>query len=133
MDQPSIPAEVANHVLAHFGASGYQAGSFTTHLLCAFATADETNFNQLAFAFPEYAAAVAAIQYDPHGVTRLQTIARGEKADEETTVPQCPEALFNPETDDLRRCVQHGPHEWHKTPGGTEWRVRVDESTEVPF
>lgn len=77
---PTIPAEVANHVLAHFGAGGYQAGSFTTHLLCAFATADEVNFHRLAAAFPEYGAAVAAIQYDPHGVTALQRIAGATEA-----------------------------------------------------
>lgn len=77
---PAIDAETANHVLFHFGAGGYQAGSFTTHLLCAFATADEVNFHRLAAAFPEYGAAVAAIQYDPKGVTTLQAIARGEEA-----------------------------------------------------
>lgn len=79
MTQPSIDAETANHVLFHFGAGGYQAGSFTTHLLSAFATADEVNFHRLAAAFPEYGAAVGAMQYDPHGVTNLQAIARGKE------------------------------------------------------
>jgi predicted dienelactone hydrolase len=77
---PTISAETANHVLFHFGRGGYQAGSFTTHLLSAFAAADQQNFHHLAEAFPEYGAAVAAIQYDPNGVTNLQTIARGEAA-----------------------------------------------------
>lgn len=76
----SITPEVANHVLFHFGQGGYQAGSFTTHLLCAFATADEQHFFRLSDAFPEYGAAVAAIQYDPKGVTNLTAIAQGEVA-----------------------------------------------------
>jgi hypothetical protein len=134
MDQPTIPAEVANHVLFHFGCGGYQAGSFTTHLLCAFATADEENFHRLASAFPEYGAAVAAIQYDPLGVTALQRLAGGEEAAEEPPAPQCPEALFNPDTDDLRRCVAPpGLHELHQAADGTEWHITLDTSTEVPF
>lgn len=73
----AITPEVANHVLAHFGQGGYQAGSFTTHLLAALVTADEENFFKLSAAFPGYGAAVAAIQYDPKGVTNLQAIAAG--------------------------------------------------------
>ncbi|PVC73511.1 hypothetical protein [Streptomyces sp. CS081A] len=76
----AITPEAANHVLFHYGRGGYQAGSFTTHLLCAFATADEQNFFRLSEAFPEYGAAVAAIQYDPKGVTNLTIIAQGEVA-----------------------------------------------------
>ncbi|MFJ8583679.1 hypothetical protein ACIRD2_03325 [Streptomyces sp. NPDC093595] len=129
---PVITAETANHVLFHFGCGGYQAGSFTTHLLSAFATADEQHFHRLAAAFPEYAAAVAAIQYDPHGVINLRAIARGEVA-AEAAAPQCPEALLNPETGDIRRCVQRGRHDWHQTPSGTQWRVPVDGTIEVPF
>lgn len=72
---PTIPAEVAAHVLWHFGHGGYPAGSFTQHLLSAFATADEVNFHQLTNAFPAYGAAVAAMQYDPQGVTNLQALA----------------------------------------------------------
>lgn len=51
----------------------------------------------------------------------------------EPSAPQCPEALFNPDTGDLRRCVQRGRHDWHRTPGGTEWRLPVDSSTEPPW
>lgn len=131
---PTITPETANHVLFHFGRGGYQPGSFTTHLLSAFATADEVNFHRLADAFPEYGAAVAAIQYDPQGVTTLQAIASGKAAAAEPPAPQCPEALFNPETGNLRRCVvPPSRHEWHQTASGTEWRVPVDTTTEVPF
>lgn len=54
-------------------------------------------------------------------------------ATEEAPAPQCPEALFNPETGNLLRCVQRGRHDWHQTAGGTEWRIPVDSSTEAPF
>ncbi|MGW0312070.1 hypothetical protein [Streptomyces flavidovirens] len=77
---PTIPAETANHVLFHYGRGGYQAGSFTTYILSAFATADEVNFHRLATAFPDYGAAVAAIQYDRDGVAHLQRIADGKPA-----------------------------------------------------
>lgn len=40
-----------------------------------------------------------------------------------TTSPQCPEALYSPDTDVLRRCIQRGPHEWHMSEGGVEWRL----------
>ena len=38
------------------------------------------------------------------------------------TTPQCPEALYSPETDVLRRCVQRAPHDWHEAEGGVQWR-----------
>jgi hypothetical protein len=131
---PTIPADVAAHVLFHYGHDGgYQAGSFTTHILNAAGTADPSNLGRLAAGFPEYVAAVAAIQYDPNGVERLQAIVRGEAAAEEAPVPQCPEALFNPDTGNLRRCVQRGRHDWHETRGGTQWRIPADRATDVPF
>lgn len=77
---PTIPAETANHVLWHYGHGGYQAGTFTQHLISALATADMDNKAKLANAYPDYAAAVIAIEYDPDGVTNLQRIARGEAA-----------------------------------------------------
>lgn len=131
---PAIPAETANHVLFHFGYGGYQAGSFTQPLIQAIAAADVVNQDKLATVYPDYVAAVHAYQYDPDGIANLQRIAAGEQPAAETPEPQCPEALFNPDTGDLLRCiVPPGPHDWHKTPGGTEWRVSVDTSTEVPF
>jgi hypothetical protein len=131
---PTIPPDVAAHVLFHYGRpGGYQAGSFTTSLLNAMGTADPSNLDKLAAGFPDYVAAVTAIQYDPQGVERLQNIVRGEKAAEESPAPQCPEALFNPDTGALRRCVQKGRHDWHQTPSGTQWRIPVDSATDAPF
>jgi hypothetical protein len=78
---PTIPPDVAAHVLFHYGCDGgYQAGSFTTSLLTTMGMADPSNLDKLAAGFPEYVAAVTAIQYDPAGVERLQAIARGEVA-----------------------------------------------------
>lgn len=75
---PTIPPDVAAHVLFHYGRDGgYQAGSFTTALLSAMGTADPSNLDRLAAGFPEYVAAITAIQYDPAGVERLQDIAAG--------------------------------------------------------
>jgi len=75
---PTIPADVAAHVLFHYGREGgYQAGSFTTSLLTTMGTADPKNLDRLAAGFPEYVAAIAAIQYDPDGVARLQALAAG--------------------------------------------------------
>lgn len=74
---PEIPAKTANHVLFHYGHGGYQAGTFTQHLIAALATADMTNKAKLADAYPDYAAAVIAIEYDPDGVANLQRIAGG--------------------------------------------------------
>ncbi|MFJ7111746.1 hypothetical protein ACIQW4_01030 [Streptomyces albogriseolus] len=80
-NSPSIPADVAAHVLFHYGHDGgYQAGSFTTSLLTTIGMADPSNMDRLAAGFPEYVAAVTAIQYDPDGVARLEAIARGEVA-----------------------------------------------------
>ncbi|MFE5368115.1 hypothetical protein [Streptomyces mirabilis] len=135
-NSPTIPPDVAAHVLFHYGREGgYQAGSFTTDLLAAMGKADPTNLDRLALGFPAYVAAVTAIQYDPNGVAHLQRIAAGEAAAGEPPAPQCPEALINPEyPGGLLRCVAPpGGHDVHQTPGGTEWRVPVDSSTEVPF
>lgn len=131
---PTIPAETANHVLWHFGHGGYQPGIFTQHLINALTTADPINKTKLGDAYPDYIAAVIAIQYDPDGVANLQRIAGSEEAAGENPVPQCPEALFDPDTGDLRRCVvPPGGHDLHQAPDGTEWSVPVDSSTEVPF
>jgi len=75
MNAPSIPPEAACHVLNHYGHGGYPAGSWTEKLISLLATADELNFGLLADAFPEYGAAVTAIQYDPDGIANLQRIA----------------------------------------------------------
>jgi len=80
MNQPSIPAETASHVLFHYGRGGYQAGSFTEHLIKTIDMADPDNRDLLALAFPDYVAAVIAIQYDRDGVAQLQAIASGVAA-----------------------------------------------------
>lgn len=78
---PAISADTAAHVLWHYGHDGgYQAGSFTEQLLTAMGMADPTNLHRLALGFPDYVAAVHAIQYDPDGVANLQKIVRGEVA-----------------------------------------------------
>jgi len=133
-NSPTIPPDVAAHVLFHYGREGgYQAGSFTTDLLSAMGKADPTNLDRLALGFPEYVAAVTAIQYDPDGVANLQRIAAGDASAEESPVPQCPEALFNPDTGDLRRCIENGRHDHHQTVDGTQWHIAVDATSEVPW
>ncbi len=75
---PTIPADVAAHVLFHFGRDGgYQAGGFTESLVTAIDRADPTNQARLALGFPEYVAAVTTIQNDRAGIERLQDIAAG--------------------------------------------------------
>ncbi|MGW3196251.1 hypothetical protein ACWDBD_17025 [Streptomyces sp. NPDC001118] len=131
---PTIPAEIARHVLWHYGKDGgHQPGSFTQRLMEAFAAADMVNTAKLANAYPDYAAAFIAANLDPDGITNLQRIAQGDMSTEEPPAPQCPEALFNPDTGDLLRCIQDGRHNWHETPGGTQWRTPVDTTAEVPF
>ncbi|MFD5566591.1 hypothetical protein [Streptomyces cadmiisoli] len=74
----TIPADVAAHVLWHYGLDGgYQPGSFTEQLLTTIAKADPTHRDKLGAGFPDYVAAVAAIQYDPAGVERLRDLAAG--------------------------------------------------------
>ncbi|MFJ2676341.1 hypothetical protein [Streptomyces sp. NPDC087525] len=75
---PTIPAETANHVLYHFGRGGYDAGNFTKYLIFALTAADMTNKAKLAEVYPDYAAAVIAMEYDPDGAAHLQRIAVGE-------------------------------------------------------
>lgn len=131
---PTIPAETARHVLWHYGQDGgHQPGSFTQRLMEAFAAADMVNTAKLANAYPDYAAAFIAANLDPDGIASLQRIAGVVVSAEEPPAPQCPEALFNPDTGDLRRCIQNGRHEHHQTVGGTQWRIPVDTTAEVPF
>ncbi|WP_282790841.1 hypothetical protein [Streptomyces sp. CC224B] len=76
---PTIPAETARHVLWHFGQEGgHRPGSFTQRLMETFAAADMPNTAKLANAYPDYAAAFLAAQYDPDGITALQRIASGQ-------------------------------------------------------
>lgn len=78
---PTIPAEVARHVLWQFDADGgWQPGSFTQHLMNALCAADVVNFHQIQAAYPDYGAAVTLAKNDPQGITHLQYVARGEAA-----------------------------------------------------
>ena len=77
---PTIPPDVAAHVLAHFGRGGYPAGDWAEDLISLIARADNINRDRFAAGFPEYVAAVTAIKYDPNGVEHLQGIVRGEVA-----------------------------------------------------
>jgi len=74
--QSTISAEVAHHVLHHFGYDGVQAGSFTTHLLDAIIAADSANLARLANSFPEEVAAVRLAKFSRTGIESLQAIAQ---------------------------------------------------------
>ena len=129
----AIPAEVAAHILSHFGRGGYPAGYWTESLITLIDRADMTNRAKLLCAFPVYGAAVLLAKYDEEGIATLQRLLHGETAAEEAGAPQCPEGLFNPDTGDLLRCVQRGRHDQHQTPSDTEWTVTVDSSADVPW
>jgi hypothetical protein len=128
----TIPAEVAAHVLSHFGRGGYPAGDWAESLITLIDRADMVNRAKLTGAFPDYGAAVLLAKYDEEGIATLQRIVHGETA-VGTIQPQCPEGLFNPDTGDLLRCVQQGRHDQHETPSGTQWTVSVDSSVDVPW
>jgi hypothetical protein len=75
---PTIPADVAAHVLWHYGREGgLKPGSFTRQLLVTIDAADPGNKDRLAAGFPAYVAAVTAIQYDPDGAAHLRDLAMG--------------------------------------------------------
>lgn len=125
---PTIPADIAAHVLSHFGRGGYPAGDWTESLITLIDRADMTNRAKLVTAFPELGAAVVLAKYDEEGIATLQRIATVA-----LPTPQCPEALFNPDTSDLRRCIQHGRHEGHRAADGTQWHISLDATAEVPW
>lgn len=70
-----ITAEVAAHVLCHYGAGGYRAGSFTMALIEVIARADPQNRALLALGHPAYVAAVNLIDRTTDGVAKLSEIA----------------------------------------------------------
>lgn len=78
--RPRIPAEVAAHVLSHFGRGGYPAGDWTESLISLIDRADALNRAKLSNAFPDYGDAILLAKYDENGVAVLQAIARGEVA-----------------------------------------------------
>ncbi|MFG3127443.1 hypothetical protein ACGFZU_07040 [Streptomyces tendae] len=74
---PSIPAEVAAHVLSHFGRGGYPAGDWTESLISLIDRADMVHRAKLTATFPEYGAAIALAKYDENGIAILQAIVAG--------------------------------------------------------
>lgn len=77
---PTIPADVASHVLFHFGHKGIPAGEWHEDLISLIARADMVNKAKLSAAFPDYAGAVLLAQRADNGIEVLKDIARGEVA-----------------------------------------------------
>jgi hypothetical protein len=77
-DTITIPAEVASHVLSHFGRGGYPAGDWSETLITLIDRADTQNRAKLLAAYPEYGRAVLLAKYDEEGIATLQRLARGE-------------------------------------------------------
>jgi hypothetical protein len=73
--RPKIPAEVAAHVLSHFGRGGYPADDWTERLITLINTADAVNRVKLATTFPDYGDAILLAKYDDSGIAVLQAIA----------------------------------------------------------
>lgn len=83
-NSPTIPADVAAHVLFMFERSGVVSqivaadlvpNEFQRHLIRAIAHADHNNKARLEQIFPEYVSAVVGVQLDPNGMDRLKDIA----------------------------------------------------------
>ncbi|MFI9194095.1 hypothetical protein ACIG0A_32955 [Streptomyces californicus] len=52
--------------------------------------------------------------------------------------PQCPEALYDPETNTLFRCINGpGQHDWHQDEHATRWRDPMADpditQVDIPF
>lgn len=71
----TIPADVAAHVLSHFGRGGYPAGDWTESLISLIDRADMTNRAKLVSAYPEYGVAVLIAKYDEEGIAVLQRLS----------------------------------------------------------
>ncbi|MFI1485685.1 hypothetical protein [Streptomyces sp. NPDC020747] len=74
---PTIPPDVAAHVLCHYGRGGYPAGDWAEDLISLISRADDSNRDRFAAGFPDYVAAITAIKYDPNGVAHLLDLAAG--------------------------------------------------------
>lgn len=73
----SIPADVAAHVLFHYGHRGIPASDWTHSLITLIDRADMVNKAKLTAAFPDYAGAVLLAQYADNGIEVLKDIAAG--------------------------------------------------------
>ncbi|MEV0220819.1 hypothetical protein [Streptomyces sp. NPDC050704] len=74
---PTIPPDVAAHVLNHYGRGGHPAGDWAEDLISLISRADNLNRDRFAAGFPDYVAAITAIKYDPNGVAYLLDLAAG--------------------------------------------------------
>jgi hypothetical protein len=74
----AIPAEVAAHVLFHYGHKGIPAGDWHASLITLIDRADIHAAKRLATAFPDYGTAVLLAKYDRDGIAHLQAIASGK-------------------------------------------------------
>lgn len=68
----------AAHVLWHYGEGGWEPGSFTKHLLRAFAAADPINFALLAVMFPHQARAMHLAKEHDDGIAQLRDLFEGQ-------------------------------------------------------
>lgn len=81
---PTIPPDIAAHVLFMFDRSGVVAQivaadlvptEFQRHLIRAIADADADTRDRMQEIFPGYVSAVVALKYDPNGIDQLKKIA----------------------------------------------------------
>ena len=73
----AIPADVAAHVLFHFGHKGIPAGEWHEALIGLIARSDMVHKAKLTSAFPDYGGAVLLAQYADNGIDVLKDIAAG--------------------------------------------------------
>ncbi|GAA0637615.1 hypothetical protein GCM10009535_12550 [Streptomyces thermocarboxydovorans] len=76
-NSPTIPADVAAHVLHQFGRGGIPAGEWHEMLITLIARADMERAAKLTAAFPDYGGAVLLAKYADDGLAMLQDIAAG--------------------------------------------------------
>lgn len=75
-------ANAARAVLTHFGdPAGVPNGSFVTHLLAAFGSADPSNFRTLADAFPDLGKAMHLAANVHGGMEALREMSRSNSDD----------------------------------------------------
>jgi hypothetical protein len=82
-DRPeqTITPHMAAHVLHHYGAGGYEPGSFIKGLIAVIARADLVNRERMALGFPGYVAGVNLADRTPNGIEILGKCAAQEARD----------------------------------------------------
>lgn len=78
MSEGLITPTIAAHVLYHYGAGGYEAGSFTRRLIDLITRADPQNRALLELGFPGYVEAVNLADRTSVGINLLK-VAAGER------------------------------------------------------